>query len=54
MVALVMLVVAGFFVTVIGWPVVIVLGFVALNPKARGGLRTAATTWLTALDANEA
>jgi hypothetical protein len=53
MVLLVMLVVGAFFIAIIGWPIALVLGFVALNAKARGGLRTAATTWLTALDANE-
>ncbi|MBQ1497805.1 MAG: hypothetical protein IIZ38_05790 [Sphingomonas sp.] len=50
MALLVLVVVAGFFLTVIGWPAVIVLGILLFNPKARGGLRTAATAWLTALD----
>lgn len=53
MALLVLLVVVGFIVTIIGWPVLLVLAFLAFNPKARGGFRTAATTWLTALDANE-
>ncbi|MDF2384530.1 hypothetical protein JMG10_23865 [Nostoc ellipsosporum NOK] len=48
---LVLIVVGGFFLAVIGWPALIVLGFLLFNPKARGGLRTAATSWLTALDA---
>ncbi|NYT41697.1 hypothetical protein HZY97_13070 [Sphingomonas sp. R-74633] len=52
-VLIVMLVVGGFFIAIIGWPIALVLAFLVLNPKVRGGLRTAATTWLTALDANE-
>lgn len=52
-VLLVLLVVGGFFVAIIGWPILLLLGFLALNAKARDGFRTAATTWLTALNANE-
>ena len=50
MALLVLVVVAGFCLTVIGWPAVIVLGILLFNPTARGGFRTAATTWITALD----
>lgn len=49
-VLLIGLVVAGFFVTLIGWPILLVLGFLVFNPKVRAGLRTAGATWLTALD----
>lgn len=49
-VLLIALVVAGFFVTLIGWPILLVLGFLVFNPKVRAGLRTAGATWLTALD----
>lgn len=49
-VLLIGLVVAGFFVTLIGWPILLVLGFLAFNGKTRGGLRVAGATWLTALD----
>ncbi|MDG2533694.1 hypothetical protein P6144_08555 [Sphingomonas sp. HITSZ_GF] len=52
-VLLVLLVVGGFLIAAIGWPIAIVLGFLALNPKTRDGLRTAATTWITALDSSE-
>ncbi len=52
-VLLIALVVAGFFVTLIGWPILLVLGFLAFNPKTRTGLRTAGATWLTALDKSE-
>ncbi|WP_137862882.1 MULTISPECIES: hypothetical protein [unclassified Sphingomonas] len=52
-VAAILLVVAIVCIAIIGWPVMFVLGFLALNPKTRGGLRTAATTWLTALNADE-
>jgi hypothetical protein len=47
------LAIGGFFVALIGWPVVLVLGFVGLQAKARAGLRTVLTTWLTALDSSE-
>ncbi|MBN8810062.1 MULTISPECIES: hypothetical protein [unclassified Sphingomonas] len=49
-VAAILLVVAIFCIAIIGWPALFVLGFLALNPKTRGGLRAAATGWLTALD----
>lgn len=49
----ILFVVAIFFIAIIGWPILLILGFLALNAKARDGFRTAATTWLTALDANE-
>lgn len=49
-VLLIGLVVLGFFVTLIGWPILLVLGFLAFNPKTRAGLRTAGATWLTAID----
>jgi len=37
-----------------GWLLLFPLAFLLLNPKGRGGLRTAAATWLTALDQSEA
>lgn len=53
MVLLVLLVVGGFLAVLIGWPLLFLLGFLALNAKARDGLRTAVTTGLTALNADE-
>jgi hypothetical protein len=52
-VLLISLVVAGFFVTLIGWPVLLVLGFLAFNPKVRTGLGKVGATWLTALDRSQ-
>jgi len=48
MVAIVVLI---FLFALIGWPVAFVLAFVVFNAKVRDGFRTAATTWLTAIDA---
>ncbi|MBB4099872.1 hypothetical protein GGR46_003444 [Sphingomonas kyeonggiensis] len=48
MVAIVVLI---FLFALIGWPIAFVLAFVVFNAKVRDGFRTAATTWLTALDA---
>jgi hypothetical protein len=52
-IAAVLAVVLVFLVVVAGWLLFFPLVVLALNPKARGGLRTAATTWLTALDTSE-
>ncbi len=52
-VLLIGLVVAGFLVTLIGWPILLVLGFLAFNPKVRAGLGKAGATWLTALDKSQ-
>jgi len=47
---MVALVVMIFLVAFVGWWIVFALVFVGLNAKARDGFRTAATTWLTAID----
>lgn len=49
-VGLIALAVGAFMVALVGWPILLVLGFLLFQPKARRGARSAATVWLTALD----
>lgn len=45
--------IAAFFAVLLGWVLAFPLAFVLLNAKARGALRAAATTALTAVDKTE-
>jgi hypothetical protein len=52
-VLLVLLGIVAFFAVLLQWVILFPLAFVLLNPKARGALRAAATTAITAVDKTE-
>ena len=52
-VLLVLLGITAFFAVLFSWMLIFPLAFVLFNPKARGALRAAATTAITAVDKSE-